>query len=150
MVSYCYISHEIDDRRLRCIIDLLQARLAWARQRRRYDLRYWRRVHWSDESYFQLQKVDGRVRVWRRPGERFHQECILPRLVSGRVSVSVWGCSSHDCKLELMDIRGNTTGIRYQDEILATQVEPQIDGQPLAHRPWFMHDGVSTHTARVS
>ena len=94
MVSYCYISCEIDDRRLRCIIDLLQARLAWARKRRRYDLRYWRRVHWSDESYFQLQKVDGRVRVWRRPGERFHQECILPRLVSGRVSVSVWGCMS--------------------------------------------------------
>ena len=88
--------------------------------------------------------------MWRRPGERFHQECILLRLVSGHVSVSVWGCVSHDCKLELTDIRGNMTGIRNRDEILATQVEPHIDGHPLAHRPLFMHDGASMHTARVS
>ena len=39
--------------------------------------------------------TEGRVRVWRRPEERFCQECILPRLVSGRVSVSVMGlCQS--------------------------------------------------------
>ena len=32
MVSYCYISREIDDKCLSCIINLFQARLAWARQ----------------------------------------------------------------------------------------------------------------------
>ena len=53
--------------------------------------------------------------LWRRPGGRFCRDCILPILVSGHVSMSVWICVSHDCQLELRDIHRNMTGVRYQD-----------------------------------
>jgi len=41
------------------------ARLNWSRDHLQWNIRNWRRVHWSDESRFLLRPVDGRVRVWR-------------------------------------------------------------------------------------
>ena len=46
----------------------------------RHNIAYWRRVSWSGECRFVLYKSDGRVRVWRRRGERFHPDCIHPRV----------------------------------------------------------------------
>ncbi|GFX66689.1 HTH_Tnp_Tc3_2 domain-containing protein [Trichonephila clavipes] len=39
--------------------------IAWARQHRHWTLDDWKHVAWSDESRFQLNRADGRVRVWR-------------------------------------------------------------------------------------
>ncbi|GFS81771.1 uncharacterized protein TNCV_2707091 [Trichonephila clavipes] len=39
-------------------------RLAWARQHRHWTVDDWKHVTWSDESRFQLNRADGRVRVW--------------------------------------------------------------------------------------
>ena len=33
--------------------------------RRSWNLRTWRKIHWSDESRFLLHVTDGRMRVWR-------------------------------------------------------------------------------------
>jgi DDE superfamily endonuclease len=48
----------------------------------------------SDESRFRLFHNDGRVRVWRKVGERYHRECLAPTLKHGGGSVMVWGCIS--------------------------------------------------------
>ena len=45
-------------------------RLAWARRVRQWQPRNWRWVLFSDESRFQLNKADGRVRVYRRRNVR--------------------------------------------------------------------------------
>ena len=45
-------------------------RLAWARRIQPWQPRNWRRVLFSHESRFQLNKSDGRVRVYRRQHPR--------------------------------------------------------------------------------
>jgi transposase len=45
-----------------------QRRLLWAQRHRRYGLRYWRHVIYTDESRFLLHRSDGRVRVRRQQG----------------------------------------------------------------------------------
>ena len=123
----------------------------WAQGKRGCRLADWRRVHWSDECSFQLMKRNGRVRVWRQTGERFRQDCIVPTFASGRISVTVWGCVSNDCKLDLVDIRGNLNAQRYVDEILPPpHVEPHMDNHRLMDRPIYMHDGATPHTAHLS
>jgi hypothetical protein len=39
--------------------------LAWCLAQRGWNLRTWRKIHWSDESRFLLHVTDGRMRVWR-------------------------------------------------------------------------------------
>ena len=42
-------------------------------------LQQWRRVMFSDESRFLLFRSDRRRRVYRRPGERFVDSCVIER-----------------------------------------------------------------------
>ena len=56
------------------------ARLAWAMARCHFRRQQqWSRVIFTDESRFLLRPVDGRVRVWRMPGERFQEHCSVPQ-----------------------------------------------------------------------
>ena len=51
----------------------------------------------------------------------------------------VWGCISHDCKLDLVTIQGNLTGDQYIRDVLQPVV-PHFDNHPLATRPVYMDD----------
>jgi hypothetical protein len=55
-------------------------------------------------------------------------------------SVMVWGCISHDCKLNLVIIQGNLTGDQYIRDVLQPVVVPHFDNHPLAIRPVYMDD----------
>jgi hypothetical protein len=48
--------------------------------------------------------------------------------------VTVWGCFSFDCKLDLYILDGNLTGQKYRDNVLAPHVVPHFDNA-LADRP---------------
>ena len=85
----------------------------WAQGKWRCRLADWPRMHWSDECNFQLMKRNGRVRIWRQTGERFHQDCIVSMFASGRISVTVWRCVSNDCQKDLVYVRGNFNAQRY-------------------------------------
>lgn len=61
----------------------------------------------------------------------------------------VWGCLSHDCKLDLVTICGNLTGERYIREVLQPVIVPHFDNHPLATRPVFMDDNARPHRARA-
>ncbi|KAK7441511.1 hypothetical protein BaRGS_00040571 [Batillaria attramentaria] len=62
----------------------------------------------------------------------------------------VWGCISHDCKLDLVTIRGNLTGYHYIREVLQPAVVPHFDAHPLATRPVFMDDNARPHRSRAA
>ncbi|GFT65117.1 transposable element Tcb2 transposase [Trichonephila clavipes] len=47
-----------------------QLRLQWCKARSTWNVSDWQKVVFSDESRFVLRTDDGRVRVWRPPGER--------------------------------------------------------------------------------
>ena len=50
------------------------ARLYWCQQRRNWNIRSWRKIHWSDESRFLLNMTDCRVRVWRQRNTAYSQK----------------------------------------------------------------------------
>jgi hypothetical protein len=65
------------------------------------------------------------------------------------VGVTVWGCFSFDCKLDLYVLDGNLTVQKYRDNVFAPRVVPHFDNHALAHRPMFMDDNASPHRARI-
>jgi transposase len=60
----------------------------------------------------------------------------------------VWGCISHDCKLDLVTIQGQLTGDQYIRDVLQPVV-PHFDNHPLATRPVYMNDNARTHRSRA-
>ncbi|GFT54008.1 transposable element Tcb2 transposase [Trichonephila clavipes] len=49
-----------------------QLRLQWSQARSMWNVTDWQKVVFSGKSRFVLGKDDSRVRVWRRPGERYN------------------------------------------------------------------------------
>ena len=103
-------------------------RMAWvtAQAPRRFPMRQWRRVSFTDESRFTLFRADGRRRLYRRRGERFADACIFERDRYGGGSVMVWGGISHGVKSPLIVVPGNLTAVRYRDEILRPVAVPLV------------------------
>ncbi len=60
----------------------------------------------------------------------------------------VWGCISHDWKLDLVTIQGNLTGDQYIRNVLQPVVIPYFDIQPLATRPVYMEENAMPHRSR--
>ncbi|GFR91567.1 transposable element Tcb1 transposase [Elysia marginata] len=48
----------------------------WAQEHAAWDRIQWQSVVFSDESRFCIDHADGRVRVWRRSGERYQADCV--------------------------------------------------------------------------
>ena len=61
----------------------------------------------------------------------------------------VWGCISHDCKLDLVTIQGNLIGDQYIRDVLQPVVIPHFDNHPLATRPVYMDDNARPHRSRA-
>jgi hypothetical protein len=126
-----------------------RSRLAWWLARRGWNLRTWRKIHWSDESRFLLHVTDGRMRVWRHKNTAYTPRNIQPTVPYGGGSVMVWGCISHDCKLDLVTIQGNLTGDQYIRDVLQPFVVPHFDNHPLATRSVYMDDNARPQSSRA-
>lgn len=124
------------------------ARLAWARRHLRFRIRDWADVLFTDESRFHLDSSDRRCRVYRRPGERYSDPCVLQRRAFGGGSVMVWGGMTANGRTQLQIINGNLTGVRYRDEILQTHVIPFVQNQ--ARPITLQQDNARPHVARVA
>ena len=98
---------------------------------------------------FLLRPTDGRARVWRQRNTSFQDNHILGTTAFGGGGVTVWGCFSFDCKLDLYVLDGNLTGQKYRDNVFAPRVVPHFDNHALADRPMFMDDNARPHRARI-
>ena len=74
-----------------------------------YDMDFWKRVLWSDESTFNLFRTDGKVMVWCAPKEEFQPACTVPTVKHGGGNVKVWGCFTWNGVESLAFIDGNMT-----------------------------------------
>ena len=126
-----------------------EERLRWCNERRHWNMRSWRRVHWSDESRFLLHATDGRTRVWRSRRTAYDQRNIMEEVPFGGGSVMIWGCISFDCKLDLLTVPGTLNGQRYQDSILDRVVVPHFVNHAPGTHPIFMDDNARPHRARA-
>ena len=62
----------------------------WCRRHVQWTRQQWSRVVFSDESRFNLRFHDGRIRVYRRRGERISDATVSERDRYGGGSVMVW------------------------------------------------------------
>ena len=122
-------------------------RMAWvtAQAPRRFPMRQWRRVYFTDESRFTLFRAEGRRRLYRRRGERFADACVFERDRYKGGSVIVWGGISHGVNSPLIVVPGNLTAVRYRDEILRPVAVPLVQ----QHQIIFQHGNARPHVARV-
>ena len=70
-------------------------RVIFAKKYSEKPLEYWKKTIFSDESNFDLFGNRGTMKVWRRSGELFLPNCMLPTFKHPE-SVMVWGCFSHE------------------------------------------------------
>lgn len=124
-----------------------QARLAWSQRYQRWTREQWGRVLFSDESRYTLSHSDGRIRVWRRPGERFSDVCIQERDRYGGGSLMVWGGIHTHGRTPLYLVQGMLTGVRYRDEIVGPIVQPAL--QAIGEGALLQDDNAPPHRARA-
>jgi transposase len=103
-------------------------------------------VRWK---LFLLTPVDGSVRVWRPRNTAFLLEHIVCITAFGGAGVTVWGCFSLNCKLDLYVLDGTLTGQKYRDQTLCPLVVPHFDCHPLTSRPILMDANVRPHRACI-
>ncbi|GFV75671.1 transposable element Tcb1 transposase [Trichonephila clavipes] len=124
-----------------------QLRLQWCQARSMWKVIGWQNIVFSDESRFALGTDNNRVRVWRRPGERYNSPHTVLRHTARTVSVMFWGAIAYDGRSTLIVICGTLTGQRYIDDILRTHVGLFLNGPPGVI---FPQDNARPHTARVA
>ena len=122
-------------------------RLQWCQARAMWNDTDWRNVVFSDESRFVLGTDDNRVRLWRRPGERYNATHTIQRHTARTAGVMVWGAIAYDSRSTLIVLHGNLTGQRYVDDVLRPHAGPFLHGLPGA---MFQQDNARPHTARVA
>nr|KAG5688406.1 hypothetical protein BaRGS_026674 [Batillaria attramentaria] len=105
--------------------------LQWAQGHLNWNNVRWQNVLFSDESRFCIDHADGRVRVWRRRGDRYADNCVVENNAWGGPSLMLWGAIGHNQVLGpvifqgLGPGRGNgITAQRYMDQVLHPHVLP--------------------------
>ena len=69
-------------------------RLAFAKSNINKNSDYWNKVIFADESKFNIFGSDGRILVWRKPGEEFRKQNLVPTVKRSGGRVMVWRCMS--------------------------------------------------------
>lgn len=122
------------------------ARLNWATRHIRWVFNQWQQVLFTDESRFCLYTHDGRLRCYRRRGERYQDGCVVERVRQGGGSIMVWGGITWTDRTQLVLVDGNLNAVRYRDEIVDQHILPFIN----AHAPiTLQQDNARPHVARV-
>ncbi|CAF4805054.1 unnamed protein product [Pieris macdunnoughi] len=125
-----------------------QARRQFAQNHANWQLRHWRPVLFTDESRFRLTRCDGRLRVYRRPGERYSAAAVQEYDKFGCGSVMVWGGVSLDERTDLVVVPGRLCAQTYIENVLEDHVWPTAYGMG----PDFllMQDNARPHTAAIT
>ena len=123
------------------------ARLQFARNHVRWTRQQWRTVTFSNESRFCLRHIDGRLRVWRRNGERHAEVNVQPRHAHNGGSVMVWAGVTANRRTDFVVVPGILTEQRYIDEILRPHVVPFL--RPMGNNSIFQDDNARPHRARI-
>lgn len=124
------------------------ARANFARSYQSWNDDDWGKILFTDESRFCLKPDDRRVKVWRRPGERYAQCNIVGRESYGGGSVMVWGgiCIGARTELHIVE-NGSLTAARYVNDILEPIVMPFAPY--IGDNFQLMQDNARPHTAAI-
>ena len=129
-----------------------QQRLQWTQNRQHWTWRQWRTVLFSDESRFCISNGDGRIRIWRRAGERYADHNVMEVDTWGGPSVMIWGAIALNHLVGPVFFRnvgpGRGNGItaqRYINQVLRPVAVPYIQQH---NNLVLQHDNARAHSAR--
>ena len=127
-------------------------RLAWAKANLPLTTEDFYHIIWTDESSVELGKDSSHHLVWRRPGERYHPDCISATFKSGRSWVMIWAGICYGRKTPLFFLYKNErNGEWYTRNILAG---PLFDfWMELSEERGLvlvMEDGAPIHTCKTA
>ena len=103
-------------------------------------------VMFSDESRYNVDQPDGRMRVWRWPGERYTPPCIASHDRWGGGSVMVWAGIWSTGRTDLIVVNGNMNWQRYLNDIIVPVVVPNL--KRIVNGVVFQDDNARPHHAR--
>lgn len=92
--------------------------------------------------------ADGRMRVWRRPGERFADNCVVRHDRFGGGSIHVWAGITANNKTQLVVLDRAVTAQVYCDDVLTPIAIPFM--QQHLRNGIFQQDNARPHTARLT
>ena len=122
------------------------ARLQRAQRHFHWGRQQWARVLFSDESRFNLSHHVGRIRVFRRRGERFTDNCLIETYRFGGGSIMVWGGIMDIRKTNFIVVQGSLNAQGYINQILQAGTVPFLQ----RHGPAIlMHDNARPHVGRI-
>ncbi|UYV69383.1 hypothetical protein LAZ67_6003389 [Cordylochernes scorpioides] len=90
-------------------------RRQWCDERRMWTAE-WNEIVFTDESRFCLQHHDGRIRIWRRRGERMLNSCVMHRHTGPVPGIMVWDGIGNRSRTPLVRIAGTLNSQRYISE----------------------------------
>ena len=123
------------------------ARLAWARRHLRFTRADWAYVLFVDETKIKINGSDGRLRVYRRTGERANENCINETQQFGGGSMLVRAGISMHTKTQIVRVNGNLNARRYQTDIITPVLLPHLR----ANRGMIVaQDNAPCHAARTT
>lgn len=124
-----------------------QLRLAWAQEHRHWGDREWRKVVFTDESSFQLHRIDRRQKVRRTTGEALRNDCVEETVAHGGGSVLVWGAVSMDAKSKLVILESNVNGQIYRQLLEETALP--FARRHLGNQFYYQDDNARPHRHRL-
>lgn len=124
-------------------------RLAFAEKHRNWTVDDWKKVLWTDESTFCQFQKSGWGRVWRKPGEDFHEDCIAAT-VKHSPSRMFWACFSWVGLGPIVPLEGSVTAVVYRD-VLETHAVPTLKAhaRKIRKKFFFQEDNAPVHTAKI-
>jgi predicted transcriptional regulator len=125
-------------------------RLVFAKKYKEWTVEDWKNVLWTDESTFCQFQKSGWGRVWRKPDEEHHEDCIAATVKHGP-SRMFWASFSWVGLGPLVPLKGSVTGAAYR-EILATHAIPTLKehSRKVRKKFFFQEDNAPVHTAKVA
>lgn len=90
-----------------------QIRMQWARRHLIFTRADWADVLFTNETRFSLRRSDGRLRVYRRRGERYSAPCVKEKGQFGGGSVMIWVGISLHTKTQAVVVNQNLNAQRY-------------------------------------
>ncbi|GFR64907.1 transposable element Tcb1 transposase [Elysia marginata] len=125
-------------------------RTLWAEEHAAWYRIQWRGVVFSHESRFCIDHADGRVRLWRRSGERNQAHCVREHDRWGGASLMMWGAVLSLTMMGLGQFFHSRRAINaqtYVQDMLQAHVVPYT----AMHRNIvFQQDNAKAHTARYT
>lgn len=141
----------------------IRERQEWAIQN---EGRTWSNIIWTDESSIETGKRPGHQMVTRRPGEEYLPGNIVPTFRSGRQSIMVWACITHNTKGPIIRVNtvpettskrgrrngGGLNGPRYVEQILSGPLKEfwEQEEKSTGQKMLIVEDGAPSHRSVVA